>query len=205
MNAGFSNLAFLKSRLLLAADAEGTSYDDAVAALGLGVVGLFEALTDRKFERVENDIWEASATRRFSVVPRYPIEEVSKVELRTDMQSGFIEQVGLPQNFNPQAGIVYFGFAPGYDGCTVRVTYTGGFWWDTEEDNSGTMPDGATLIPQGLVQAWVLACKFLWDRQSIEDRAKAGFSDKELERFITSDTKLPDLVTQTIEKFRRFA
>jgi hypothetical protein len=205
MNAGFSNLTFLKSKLLLASDAAGTDYDAAVTALGLGVAGMFEAMTDRKFSRVVGDTHEAPADRCTVIVPRYPIESVTAVDLRCDMTTGWESQTGQPQNFNPTAGIVIFLYPLAYRGCTVRITYTGGYWWDTSEDSSGSLPSGATAIPQALVQAWVIACRFFWDRQSIEDRAKAGFSDKDAERFLSSDSKLPALVTETINRFRRFA
>lgn len=204
MNAGFSNLAFLKSKLLLASDAAGTDYDDAVAALGLGVAGMFESLTDRKFARVSGATHEAPADRYMVSVPRYPIEEITAFDLRENLNEGWVAQA-LPDNFNSLAGLVQFFTPPSIAPAMLRLTYTGGYWWDTSEDSSGVLPAGAEAIPQALVQAWVIACRFFWDRQSIEERAKAGFTDKELERFVTADSELPKIVTATLDKFRRFA
>ena len=203
MNAGFSNLTFLKRRLLLASDAEGTAYDEAVTALGLAVFGYFEAECDRKFARVVGDTYECEASKRYAVVPRYPIESVTKLELRTSTTEGWVEQTAVPVNFNKSAGVVTFTLLPASSDDVVRLTYTGGFWWDTSEDSSGTKPTGAEALPHGLLLAWVQACKFLWDRGSIEDRAKAGFGSDEIERFITGDSKWPEFVNGMINKFRR--
>jgi hypothetical protein len=47
-------------------------------------------------------------------------------------------------------------------------------------------------------------CKYLWDRSSIENSAKAGFST-ELEKFITAQSDLPVFVKNGLEPYRRFA
>jgi hypothetical protein len=205
MNAGFSNLSFLKKRLLLASDTAGSAYDDAVAALGLSMAGYFESECDRKFARAAGVTYECGAEKRFAVVDRYPIESVTKLELRNTTTEGWVEQASVPVNFNRNAGVVTFTLLPATAGDVVRLTYTGGFWWDTSEDNSGTKPSGAEELPQALILAWVQACKFLWDRGSIEDRAKAGFGDAEIERFITGESKWPEFITGTLAKFRRVA
>lgn len=203
MNAGFSNLTFLKRRLLLASDAAGTAYDEAVAALGLSVAGYFEAECDRKFARVVGDTYECEASKRYAVVPRYPIEGVTKLELRSSTTDGWFDLTAVPVNFNKAAGVVTFTLLPAAPDEVVRITYTGGFWWDTSEDSSGTKPTGAEALPLGLVLAWVQACKFLWDRGSIEDRSKAGFANDEIERFITGESKWPAFVSDTLNRFRR--
>lgn len=205
MNAGFSNLTFLKKRLLLASDAAGTAHDDAVAALGLSVAGYFEAECDRKFARVAGDTYECDAAKRFAVVPRYPLEAVTKIELRKTLTEGYVEQTVVPVNFSKDAGVVTFSLLPAVMGDTVRITYTGGFWWDTTEDLTGTKPSGAEGLPQALLLAWVQACKYLWDRGSIEDRAKAGFGDTEIERFVTGESKWPEFVGRTLSQYRRVA
>jgi len=204
MNAGLSNLITLKRELLLASDAAGTDYDAAVAALGLGVASMFESYCDRKLLRTVDDVFECPADRYSVVVPRYPIEAVNSVEMRDSIASGWEEQADLPDNYLPEAGLVQFGAMPGVYPATLRITYTGGFWWDTSEDSSGTKPTGATAVPTALVSAWHLQCKFFWDRRSIEDRAKAGFTDKESERFVTPSDELLGSVKTIIATFRRY-
>ena len=205
MNAGFSNLTFLKKRLLLAGDAAGTAYDDAVAALGVAVAGYFEAACDRKFARAVNDTYECDAAKRFAVVPRYPLEAVTKIELRKTITEGWVEQTVVPVNFSKDSGVVTFSLLPAVMGDVVRITYTGGFWWDTTEDLTGTKPSGAEGLPHAVLLAWVQACKYLWDRGSIEERAKAGFGDTEIEGFITGESKWPEFVGAVLNKYRRMS
>jgi hypothetical protein len=202
MDAGFSNLSYLKDRLLLASDAAGAIYDEPVLALGRSVASFFESHCDREFARVVDHVYEAPADRNFVIVPRYPIDSVASAFVRDNLVDGWKAQEIL--NILPDSGLVYFVSDVGIYGSTVKITYTGGYWWDTSEDNSGTQPVGSTPIPQGLVLLWVQFCKYLWDRSSIENSAKAGFST-ELEKFITAQSDLPVFVKNGLEPYRRFA
>ena len=210
MNAGFSNLQYLKDRLLLASDAAGNTQDDAVLAIGLQVAGLFESLCDRNFGRVVGDVYEATALRSYALVPRYPLESVASAYIRDTIEDGWVSVDVM--NFQPLSGMIYFNSTSSNVstyGSTLKITYTGGFWWDTTEDNTGTQPNGSTIVPQGLVLCWVQFCKYLWDRSSIENSAKAGFST-ELERFIVAKdsnqggaSDLPIFVQSGLAPFRR--
>lgn len=200
MNAGFSNLSYLKDRLLLASDAAGTDYDDAVLALGLAVAGLFESECDRTFARAVNDVYEAPADRSYVIVERYPVESVTTAEVRDNLTDGWKSADLL--NILPKSGMIYFNGDMGVYGSTARVTYTGGYWWDTTENNTGVQPNGSELVPQGLVLLWAQFCKYLWDRSSIENSAKAGFST-ELEKFITKESDMPEFVKRGLAPYRR--
>ncbi len=202
MNAGFSNLSYLKDRLLLASDASGSDLDDAVLALGRAVAGLFESECDRTFGRAVNAVYEAPADRDYVIVPRYPLESVTSAEVRDNLVDGWRAADLL--NILPLAGVVYFVGDIGVYGSTARITYTGGYWWDETENNTGTQPAGSTIIPQGLVLLWVQFCKYLWDRSSIENSAKAGFAS-ELEKFITKESDLPEFVKRGLMPYRRMA
>jgi hypothetical protein len=202
VNAGFSNLSYLKDRLLLASDASGSDLDDAVLALGRAVAGLFESECDRTFGRAVNAVYEAPADRDYVIVPRYPLESVTSAEVRDNLVDGWRAADLL--NILPLAGVVYFVGDIGVYGSTARITYTGGYWWDETENNTGTQPAGSTIIPQGLVLLWVQFCKYLWDRSSIENSAKAGFAS-ELEKFITKESDLPEFVKRGLMPYRRMA
>jgi len=205
MNAGLSNLISLKRRLLLASDVAASTYDDAVKAVGLGVAGLLEATCDRKFERLTGQIHEISGNRTYVVVPRYPLESVASVQVRESAAAGWTTVDPSNYNFVGDAGLVTFLTHQTGAMGTLRVTYTGGFWWDTSEDFSMTKPTGATEIPAGLLQAWVMGCKAVWDRGSIDAHSKAGFTEQEIERFIGVEFELPKTVRDAVERFRRFA
>lgn len=202
MDAGFSNLTFLKKRLLLASDVSGTDYDEAVLSLGLGVRGLFEDECDRSFARQQNAVWEAPADRDYVILPIYPLESVATIELRDNLTDGWKADEAM--NILPDSGIVYFVGALGSYGSTVKITYTGGYWWDTTENGTGSLPSGAYPVPQGLVLLWAQFCKYIWDRSSIENSAKAGFST-ELERFITKESDMPLFVKSGLMPYRRLA
>jgi len=205
MNAGFSSLAWLKRRLLLASDVAGTTYDEAVTAVGLGVASQIEAFCDRKFERTAGEIHEAHGNRTYFVVPRYPIEAVSAVESRESSVAAWTTVDASNWNFIAEAGLVTMLFPPTGPMGSVRVTYTGGYWWDTTEDATGSKPSAATALPDALRQAWVTACKTFWDRSSLENSAKAGFGGEEAGRMIAMDFDLPAVVQKTLAQFRRFA
>lgn len=200
MNAGLSNLTYLKERLLLNSDLSSAEYDDAVLAIGRAVAGMFEAECDRFFERVVADVYEPAADCDYVIVPRYPLEDVISAEVRDNLVDGYRAADLL--NFLPLGGVIYFVGDIGVYGSTARITYTGGFWWDQSEDGSDTQPAGSTIVPQGLVLCWAQFCKYLWDRSSIENSAKAGFST-ELEKFITRESDLPAFVKVGLMPFRR--
>ena len=206
MNAGFSNLKTLKRELLLPADATKSDSDASVAALGLGVAAMFQVFCNRKFGSVVGDTFEIGADRYSLVVPRYPIEAISKVEVRYAISDGWVVQPGMPDNYLPEAGLVQFCVPLGVWPNTARVTYTGGYWWDTGEVTPDTMPEGAWALPEDLRAAWVMQCRWFWERRSITDRAKAGFTDAIAEKgFAATEDDLLLSVRHVLDAYRRIA
>lgn len=204
MNAGLSNLIWLKKRLLLASDVSGSTCDDAVAAVGLGVAGMFEDEMDRKLGRVAGDAYEAPGDRTYYVLPRYPVETVTAVQVRDYLGESWASY-SLNYNLLPVSGLVTFVSWPASRGGSVKITFTGGFWWDTTEDNTGTQPSGSTIVPEGLRNAWAMACKTLWDRSGLENAAKAGFGSEEAGRILAEGFEWPKNVRETIQRYRRMA
>ncbi len=169
MNAGFSNLASLKAWLLPAGLITGSDYDQQIAAIGLGVVGRFERHCNRKFARVEDFVEIFPADRTKHVVQRYPIEAISKIEVQQVKQDGFAELPDLIINQQNDAGLIYFYGQQGWQRGLVRITYTGGFFWETlDSDDDGfptELPDGATAIEAELLLAWQLQCEHVWTQR----------------------------------------
>jgi hypothetical protein len=117
MNAGFSSLAWLKARLLLASDAAGTAYDDAVVALGLGVASQCEDFCGRKFGRMAGDVHETRGDRTFVVVPRYPVESVASVQSRASSAEAWLTVDASNYNVVPEAADHCHGrLVVGHDG-----------------------------------------------------------------------------------------
>jgi hypothetical protein len=183
LNSGFSNLATLKAWLLPASLVAGSDYNTPIRAIGLGVAGQFAQHCNRKFGRVVDDEFDFPADIRHVCVPRFPIEEVTVVELRSSLADGFVDQGEVDEaieNLRESAGLVHF-FAPlGTARETVRLTYTGGFWWNeqepsytppvtptAEDPDLSVLPTGATALPDELKHAWLLQCEQVW---KVKDR-----------------------------------
>lgn len=164
MNAGFSSLAVLKSHLLAEALRDGTEYDTPLTALGLGVAAAFEKFCNRLFYRTAGDYFYCSGNRDHCFLPRYPVETVTAIALKTDETTGFETQTGLILTRNDPAGYVYWGSTFSHY-AVFRLTYTGGYWWDITEDASDSLPSGATALPDDLKLAWLLQCEDLWRKK----------------------------------------
>lgn len=209
MNCGLGNLASLKSELLLASDAETSTYDALLASLGQGVAAMFESYCDRRFERMENDSIEFDAQTVFVTLPRYPIESIASVEIRAGGGAEFTAADGQPWNWRRESGIVAFGGLLGGPYDTGRVTWSGGyvieFLEPTDEGYPTQLPAGALWIPKDLQLAWVKQCKYLWDRSGMENQAKAGFTEKDSARFLTLEDGLIKVASQILDAYRRFA
>lgn len=198
MNAGFSSLTALKTAILPEALRQDTSYDAILTALGLGVVAQFEAQCNRSFLRTSGDTCIFTADRESYVLPRYPVESVTKIEMQATVTDGWVEQsITLVQQFNPASGLVRFGGTLGSDLDLVRLTYTGGFWWDTTEEGGASLPAVATALPADLLSAWHLQVGEIWNKR---DRLGLGIAADP-----DTKTKLAtlDLVPYVVETLRQ--
>lgn len=163
MNAGLSNLTLLKLRLLPESLRTRDDWNNAILQLGLGVASHFERHCNRLFGRVAGatDILQANADHWFT--RRYPIESITKWELRTDFSTGWVEQpLANIGSVNEEVGRVDWGGALGDATGQIRLTYTGGYWWDDDEGNTGIMPATATALPESLREAWMLCVETIW-------------------------------------------
>lgn len=164
MNAGFATLTYLKSALLAEALRTGPEYDAALTAIGQGVAEQFEKFCNRQFYRTEDATVEFTAAREAFTLPRYPVEEVTFIEIQSTYAAGWAAQsLSLISNVTLKSGVVRFGGTLGSDDDLVRLTYTGGYWWNTNEEATDTMPAGATALPAGLLLSWIEQCKKVWE------------------------------------------
>jgi hypothetical protein len=162
MNVGLGSLTLLKAHLLADALRQGTRYDTQLTLIGQGVAAAMDGYCDRKLARMEDDTFVCTADRILVFAERYPIETVTSVHLKTDTVSGWVAQTSLVMNLNEDSGLIYWGSAIGPDYTQLRFTYTGGFWFDTSEDGSESLPTGATALPADLQYAWILQCRQTW-------------------------------------------
>jgi hypothetical protein len=162
MDLTLGTLAELKAHLLNSALQSDTTYDGALAALGRGVAGRMHAVCNRIFPRAVADTFEFQADRYHVVLPRYPVEVITKLELRQTLAEGWIDQ-GTPSTYitqlSEESGLVEFtipefGIRYGLPGMRGRITYTGGYWIDLSGDGSADLgsrsyQDGTVALTAG--------------------------------------------------------
>jgi hypothetical protein len=163
MNLGLGNLTELKAQLLPATMRTDEDYDDLIAAIGQGVAAQFDKFTNRRLARTVGAVDIFSADRDHWYLQNAPVESITSIEQKDDHAEGFITLTDALQNSDLTIGYLFFGSQMGSYHSRVRVTYTGGWWFDTTEDESGEMPEGATALPADLKLAWFLQCRHVWD------------------------------------------
>ena len=164
MNLGLGTLTELKLWLLAEELRTETAWDAQIAAIGTGVALAFEKFCNRKFERVVGAQVDFSGDRVHFVLPRYPIEAVTAVELRESFTGSWTDASGYMDQFSALSGLVCFAAEPGSRQSRVRITWTGGYWFDSTEDFSGIKPAGAEQVPADLKLAWLQHCRTVWGK-----------------------------------------
>lgn len=165
MTTGFTSISSLKAMLLPEAMRMETTWDAQLRRIGLATVAAFEQFTARKFARVEDATFTRPADCSALVLDRYPVENISAVNVRRSGQSTDEDVIDQIANWFPDSGIVEFTQILGTRGDKLTVTFTGGFWWDDSDDASGgDLPSGATALPEDLIQAWMLQVQNIVER-----------------------------------------
>jgi len=172
MNVGLSNLNMLKSWLLPVAMRTGTDYDADIAAIGKGVAGLIERHCNRTLERAVGTTYVTSADRSVLILNRYPIETVTSIELREDLSTGW-QSLGAVNSILTGAdfekGILHFGTVQSTYMAQLRVTYTGGYFFEQLEPADvgypTAQPAGSTALPADVQLAWLLQCEHVWSQR----------------------------------------
>ena len=196
MNAGFSTLKVLKAHLLAEVLREDTSYDAAITAIGQGVALQFESFCNRKFERME-DAAVFTADREGYVLPRYPVEAISAVAMQFTLAGGYEDQsLSLVQQLNYQSGLMHFGGTLGGSADLVRITYTGGYWWNQNEGAVDALPEDATALPADIQTAWLLQCEAVWD---MRDKLGTGIAGAPKAKQALGELELLPLVKQMLQ------
>lgn len=207
MNAGLSNLATLKAWLLAPSLLASTEYDDQIAAIGLGVAAQLEKFCARQFARTVGDVFECTADREHVTLPRYPVEAVATVE-QSDADAAWSELSDAIQQRALDRGMLYFGTQLGTYLSRIRITYTGGYFWEqaepSDEENYPTeVPEGSTALPADLLLAWKLQCEHVWAQ-----RDKLGLNlgqEPSQSSSIASIVPLLEVVKEQLRPHQRFA
>lgn len=174
-------------------------------ALGLGVADAIDSYLDRKLGWLEDEVTECDGSRVVVSVPRYPVAVFSSVELQTTPGAVWEDLSGSVMRYVQGAGLISFRHPPANEFGTIRVTSTGGFWWDESEEADGTLPEGATPLPPALFTAWAMQVQAhcnaldLFGAQSGKDTLGASSN------LLTNADAFIPAVEATLKRFRRFA
>ena len=183
MNAGFSNLDYLKRQLLAPALRATVTYDDQILALGQGMVGIFQNLCNREFGYQAGIKEIAGGDRSFWFARRPPVTQFTGVNLRFFKSDNWVSIQNQPLQADEEKGLIHFGYNLGRAPIQFQLIYNGGYWWEQlEPDDAGfpsALPADITnnaagidpkkfLLPPDLLYAWVLQCKHQW--QTIDPR-----------------------------------
>lgn len=205
MNAGLGNLTTLKAHLLAASMQAATDYDTKILAIGLGVAGLIDGHCNRKFA-YEVDAQEiCTGDRDHYYVERYPFTVISHVEMRYFMTDNWTDIDSQPIQINEKSGLVHFGYMVGRAPLQVRITYTGGFFFETKEPADGgyptAAPDGAALLPDAVRLAWLIQCAEVWNKT---DKLGAGIAQAPDAQTKTGELELSPIVKTMLRPFIRY-
>jgi hypothetical protein len=206
MNAGFSNLKRLKAAVLPASMRSRVDWDEALVDLGLGVAEMIEGHCARKFAWSAEDTHLEDAHRTVISLPRYPVASIDEVELQSEVGGAWDDIAGQVTRQELRSGVVQFRDTPGGEGGTVRVTYSGGFWWDTDEYEGGTMPEGAQALPRAVFSAWVLQVQAIAQARDLFGTAGGAAQAKGRDNAaLLPEAHLIPVVLEMLKPFRRFA
>jgi len=208
MDLGLGNFADVKGFVLTQGLQLDTQWDGVLQVIAGGIAERFSKYCNRKFARVVNDVATFDANRTHYHLPRYPLEIVTKVELRATYQDPWDDITNTIVQVDEAIGQVFFGVFLADSLVMMRCTYTGGYWYDiTEPGDMGhpvAIPSGATPVPPDLKGAWLMQCLHEFqckDRllpvglaDAVKSRTDARFEQMQL---------LPE-VQNAIEQFRRY-
>lgn len=157
-----TSLEQLKAFVLPVKERSATTYDAALTVIGGLVQGAMEGYCAQRFERVVGAMEVFSARREMLVLGRPPIEVVSAIDYRATAADTWAA-LGASYQVLEEAGVVELEGV--VRGGQVRVTYTGGYWWDASVEQEGTLPEGARALPADLKGAYLVQCQAVWEKR----------------------------------------
>lgn len=198
--AGFTTLAYLKSRILPAATQDDTDYDDQITAIGKGVAGRMNRATSRSLERAAAVTEEFDALAFAWVLSRYPVETVSGIVVK-DTDGSVSALTAGDWKLSKKSGLIELAGSAGTRMESVVVTYTGGYWLD----DGAAMPNGATAMPDDLLEAFVMQVQAVCEHREIFRTIALRKEDRTASEAKITELKLIPEVVETLLPYRRFS
>lgn len=161
MNCGLGNLDTIKTHVLQAAAQADTQFDDVLAAIGKGAAAALQQQCNRDFARATGKIDLFSAERSYWIARAYPVETITSLETQDTYGGAWTAQTlaSVIASSALDRGLIDFGSQLGSSLTRCRLTYTGGYHFETlEPDDEGyptATPAGSTALPDDLKLAWL--------------------------------------------------
>ncbi|MEN6642679.1 MAG: hypothetical protein ABFE08_09550 [Armatimonadia bacterium] len=199
----------LKQHLLEQELMSDSRFDATIAAIGSAVGGLLDELCNRRLAYDAAAVEQRPADRDFLALPHYPVVAVSKVELKYEGGLEWAVLENEPVMLNEQSGLIHFSGVLGGRRDLVRVSYSGGYWFETLDPNEdgypSAKPAGATELPGALRGAFLVQCEQVWQTHdrlgtgNVGADAAGQFLNTKL-----STLELVPLVKSTVQRFVRY-
>jgi hypothetical protein len=190
-----TQLTTVKTRLALIDATDDAILERAIAAIS----ARFDRETNRTLARMENATFEFPAEDTEILVPCYPIESVSKFEVKSSEAAGWVEQPGADYIIRRGCIIsLHSALRTPHSALeTARVTYTGGYLLPGNEAVAG-----ATPLPPELEHAAIEQTAFWFQTKDklgvIRQWPKGG----SYEQF--ADTDLLPSVREVLNRYTRW-
>ena len=167
---GLGTLQALKNAVLPEGLANQPTFDPQLTSIGLSVAAQFDSYTMRNLARNPAAQWEGTADRIFVSLPCYPVEAVSKLEVRFYGQTDDGTLTGNPVwndytafvigTLDNLSGLLDLQYPQGTVLDRIRITFAGGYYIPGTPSEDGLsvppMPVLATPLPADLFNAWTL-------------------------------------------------
>jgi hypothetical protein len=140
-----TQLSTVKDRLAITV----TTYDTLLTNAIKAVSDRFDKLTNRTLSRMVDTTQEFVANDTEIILACYPLEAVSKFELKSNETEGWIERTGVDYLIRNSC-VISLNTRLGTDNQQGRITYTGGYVLP-----GATPGAGQTALPNDLEQAAV--------------------------------------------------
>jgi len=188
-----TQLTTVKSRLPLTV----TDYDEILTTTIRAVSARFDQECNRALARTVNATYEFSAEETELRPPGYPVESVSKFELKSNETDGWSEQADVEFLIRRQC-VVSLASALGSFRQQARVTYTGGYVLP-----GTTAGAGQTTLPDDLEQAAVEQVAYWYRNRDKLGLVRTWPHDGTYEGFAQLDLLLE--VKAVLRKYERWA
>ena len=188
-----TQLSTIKTRFALTI----TDYDDLLTNAIRAVSARFDKETNRTLSRTTAATHEFDAADTEILPPRYPVESVTKFELKSNETDGWSEQTGVQYLIRRACVISLSSPLDTRHSTLARLTYTAGYVLPGD-----TPAAGQTALPDDLEQAAVEQVAYWFRNRDKSGLIRSWPHDGTYEAFAQSDLLLE--VRAVLKKYERF-